>query len=208
MNSSKVFRSCSQKFYQQRSVHQRGVQSYSRTFPSHQPRQPLHQPLICAHTDYNSSSSNSRNGSSVSKNSNNDLKKIPKGPRPPGGSSTLPTLDAAPLMSPTLWIKRTSKASHSIAGPDASKRLFGAQDEVCSWIWNKIEHCDKNDVEKGKVGFMVIGHGVPHQLLQNHVDVAWNLLQEATQMADGHSDANEVVECNFFNETRHLDFDW
>lgn len=201
MNSSKVFRSCSQKFYQQRSIHQRGVQSYSRTFPSQQPRQPLH-------TDYNSSSSNSRNSSSVSKNSNNDSKKIPKGPRPPGGSSTLPTLDAAPLMSPTLWIKRTSKASHSIAGPDASKRLFGAQDEVCSWIWNKIEHCDKNDVEKGKVGFMVIGHGVPHQLLQNHVDVAWNLLQEATQMADGNSDANEVVECNFFNESRHLDFDW
>jgi hypothetical protein len=172
-------------------------------------------------------------------------------PRPPSGSPPLPTIDASPLMIPNIWIKRTSKASHSIAGPDATKRLFTAQHKICSWIWNQMERqaysksgsnssrnsrtnpgsrsghssnsttssiasSDTNTTISTKVsndasffsnhgpqenndgtsnkfreldfqnmkggncnlGFMLVGHGVPYQLLQDHVDCAWNMLNE------------------------------
>lgn len=150
-------------------------------------------------------------------------------PRPPSGSSPLPTIDASPLMNPNVYIKRTSKASHSIAGPDATKRLFSAKDKICSWIWNQILHGDKaaplidtgKDIKTGmyagnvinndsnadetSIGFMVVGHGVPYQLLQDHVDCAWNMLNASTR---GSTEEGEVVECNFYNDTKSLQFDW
>jgi hypothetical protein len=150
-------------------------------------------------------------------------------PRPPSGSSPLPTIDASPLMNPNVYIKRTSKASHSIAGPDATKRLFSAKDKICSWIWNQILHGDKavplidthkdsagNAINNGNdsnaeetetsIGFMVVGHGVPYQLLQDHVDCAWNMLNDASTR--GSTEEGEVMECNFYNDTKSLQFDW
>lgn len=149
-------------------------------------------------------------------------------------------------MNPNVYIKRTSKASHSIAGPDATKRLFTAKDKICSWIWNQIHHTytagdtagngGKHDGDKavslidtGKdtdtgmdagginndsnanadetsIGFMVVGHGVPYQLLQDHVDCAWNMLNDVSTR--GSTEEGEVVECNFYNDTKSLQFDW
>lgn len=176
-------------------------------------------------------------------------------PRPPSGSPPFPTIDASPLMIPNIWIKRTSKASHSIAGPDATKRLFTAQHKICSWIWNQIERrgsmavespslgsnpyqCDVDDRKdnnsnnrsmqlrqmensriKGgsgscSVGFMLVGHGVPYQLLQDHVDCAWKMLNDVSLSSRKTSagkvamaDDAEIVECNFFNDTKELQFE-
>jgi len=181
-------------------------------------------------------------------------------PRPPSGSPPLPTIDASPLMIPNIWIKRTSKASHSIAGPDATKRLFTAQHKICSWIWNQMErqvlsHHTKNNrgsdsdsanigtactsteltnsdrilssdlfreldsrTMKGghcNLGFMLVGHGVPYQLLQDHVDCAWKMLNEIPSSKRkgginvGNSsmvDDGEVVECIFDNDSKQLQF--
>lgn len=65
------------------------------------------------------------------------------------------------------------------------------------------------------VGFMLVGHGVPYQLLQDHVDCAWKMLNEipsstknvrtaGNTMVD---DNGEVVECIFYNDSKRLHFD-
>lgn len=61
--------------------------------------------------------------------------------------------------------------------------------------------------EKGEtsIGFMVVGHGVPYQLLQDHVDCAWNMLNDASTHGD--TEEGEVVECNFYNDTKNRNFD-
>jgi hypothetical protein len=166
-------------------------------------------------------------------------------------------------MIPNIWIKRTSKASHSIAGPDATKRLFTAQHKICSWIWNQMERqafshissnrnsdsgassstglsnnllleqeshdhlssnklfreLDNRSMKGGhcNLGFMLVGHGVPYQLLQDHVDCAWKMLNEIPSSKRNISsivgnsstvDDGEVVECIFDNDSKQLHFQW
>jgi len=56
-----------------------------------------------------------------------------------------------------------------------------------------------------QLGFMLVGHGVPYQLLQDHVDCAWGVLNDngtgGENLVDG-----EIVECNFHNSTGLLNF--
>lgn len=162
-------------------------------------------------------------------------------PRPPGGSATLPTLDASPILAPTVYIKRTSKSAHSIAGPDATKRLLLAQHKICTWIWNQVgllggadDLVDKSDggvgagpggkegfkylQENNPLIFMLVGHGVPYLLFQDHVDCAWEMMNNIAPVSNDSKrgrkgnaskvDDDEIVECSFSSDTGRLDFDW
>ena len=170
-----------------------------------------------------------------SKESESHKRQFPKHrmpPLPPGGSATLPTVDASPILAPSVYIKRTSTAAHSIAGPDATKRLLIAQHKICTWIWNQIglpgddngglhgeesqfrnqdeeaaHSCDDGsslEQEYNHLGFMLVGHGVPYLLFQDHVDCAWDMLNNDS----GAVDDGEVVECSFSSDSGKLHFDW
>lgn len=131
----------------------------------------------------------------------------------PPSHNTLPTLDASPILDPSVYIKKSSKASHTIGGSEAAKRLLKAQHQIRTWIW-------KTNDENEKCEFGLVGTGVPHQLLQDHVDHAWKLLKflsasdvklkgslgDLIQQGQNHKD--EVVECKFRNDKGKLDFAW
>lgn len=133
-------------------------------------------------------------------------------PPPPPNHNTLPTLDASPILDPSVYIKKSSKASHTIGGSEAAKRLLKAQHQIRTWIW-------KTNDEREKCEFGLVGTGVPFQLLQDHVDSAWKLLKHLGTMKDDNFDdlddihqerthKSEVVECKFSNSKGKLDFDW
>lgn len=73
---------------------------------------------------------------------------------------------------------------------------------------NAINNGNDSNAEETEtsIGFMVVGHGVPYQLLQDHVDCAWNMLNDASTR--GSTEEGEVMECNFYNDTKSLQFDW
>jgi len=66
--------------------------------------------------------------------------------------------------------------------------------------------------EYNQLGFMLVGHGVPYLLFQDHVDCAWDMLNGGSNGNGGSSsssvDDGEVVECSFSNDTGKLNFDW
>lgn len=156
------------------------------------------------------------NSHSRSKNRN------PPGP-PNVGPLELPTLDASPFLDSTLYIKKSSKASHTIGGVEATRRLLLGQNEVRSWIWNKEDQLStdlsKNIGKKKRhIEFGLLGHGVPHQLMQHHVDTAWQFLNDLQNLHDmnvirdksdypDEGDEQEVVECEFNNVSGWLKFD-
>lgn len=131
----------------------------------------------------------------------------------PPSHNTLPTLDASPILDPSVYIKKSSKASHTIGGSEAAKRLLKAQHQIRTWIW-------KTNDENEKCEFGLVGTGVPHQLLQDHVDHAWKLLKFLSasdlnckeifggMIQQGQNHTAEVVECNFRNDKGKLDFEW
>lgn len=150
----------------------------------------------------------------TSSDSSNSSKKSRRPPRPPTpGPSELPILDASPFLDSTLYIKKSSKASHTIGGIDATKRLLTGQKQVRSWIWRKDEETCRQGIggrPKG-VEFGLVGHGVPCQLLQDHVDTAWELLNDLERINTPKgttTDEKQVVECDFYNGNGWLDFDW
>lgn len=139
-----------------------------------------------------------------------------------------------------MYIKKTSKSAHSIAGPDATKRLLIAQHKICTWIWNQVgllegsnvdgdgdggvkttypmddESLEDDESENNSLGFMLVGHGVPYLLFQDHVDCAWDMLNNDSirdKKSNGNEsssavDSGEVVECTFSSDTGKLSFDW
>lgn len=174
-------------------------------FPHERPRKILAPLVSHLHTGPRSSNSSRRN-------------KRP--PRPPPGTSDLATLDASPFLDSTLYIKKSSKASHTIGGIEATKRLLAGQNQVRKWIWNQDEE-SRNDFKRQGFGgrekgieFGLVGTGVPYQLLQDHVDTAWQLLNDLKHVEDkssnsmAASEVNEVVECDFYNGSGWLNFDW
>jgi hypothetical protein len=133
-------------------------------------------------------------------------------PPSPPNHNTLPTLDASPILDPSVYIKKSSKASHTIGGSEAAKRLLKAQHQIRTWIW-------KTNDEREKCEFGLVGTGVPFQLLQDHVDSAWKLLKylgtvndstfdDSDDIHHGRKHKAEVVECKFSNGKGKLDFDW
>lgn len=100
---------------------------------------------------------------------------------------------------------------------DASFSSNHGQQESNDGISNKFRELDFQSMKGGNsnLGFMLVGHGVPYQLLQDHVDCAWNMLNEIPSLSkkkDGtvgnsNVDDGEVVECVFHNDSKRLDFD-
>uniref|UniRef100_A0A7S3Q2W7 Uncharacterized protein n=1 Tax=Chaetoceros debilis TaxID=122233 RepID=A0A7S3Q2W7_9STRA len=174
-------------------------------FPHEQPWKVLAPCVSPLHTGSRPSDSNSR---------------YRRPPRPPPGTTDLATLDASPFLDSTLYIKKSSKASHTIGGIEATKRLLAGQNQVRKWIWHRDEEsCNEfkkqgfGGREKG-IEFGLVGTGVPYQLLQDHVDTAWQLLNDLKYVEDkssnstSTSEVNEVVECDFYNGSGWLNFDW
>lgn len=156
---------------------------------------------------------------------------------PSNNNFSLPTIDASPILDPTLFIKKSSKSNHTIAGCDAARRLLNAQHKVRSQIWNGTRGAGGGGHGNGKEGdyglleerreeqehyhvhnqsneyqFGLVGHGVPYQLLQDHVDCAWSMLNQlgSTSARDGGRgyENENVIESIFLNKTGRLDFDW
>ena len=99
-------------------------------------------------------------------------------------------------------MKKYSKSNHKKCGIEASKRLLKAQSKIRKWIWDfdsyidddddddenddvdnddeerdlTTKHNNNNSHDAKSLSFGLIGHGVPFQLFQDHVDVAWGLL--------------------------------
>jgi hypothetical protein len=161
--------------------------------------------------------------SSSNSTTNTTTTRSTRPPRPPT-NTTLPTLDASPILDPTLYIKKSSKSNHTKCGSEASKRLLKAQHKIRKWIWDfdySSPDSGVNDAGQGKekvednlgaksLIFGLVGHGVPFQLLQDHVDVAWKLLdqQQRQQQQQQHKGGSEVVECSFHNGNGELNIDW
>ena len=79
-------------------------------------------------------------------------------------SSTEPILNASAWLDPQKYCIQTSSASTSISGSDASTRLHQGR------LSFQKELCETNS-------FILTGHGVPILLLQDHIDMAYSLLQ-------------------------------
>ena len=72
------------------------------------------------------------------------------------------------------------------------------------------------------LNFALIGHGVPFQLLQDHVDVAWEILNSSNNATHTHhtlsggegnimnivENKSEAVECTFHNGSGDLTMNW
>jgi len=112
-----------------------------------------------------------------------------------GSSSPLPTLDASPLLDPTLYIKKTASSNTLACGTESAKRLLRGQSDIRDWI------LDDGLVVK----FSLKGHGIPFQLLQDHVDCAWGVLEGV-----GYGLGCDIAECSVRNGTApgELGFEW
>jgi len=136
----------------------------------------------------------------------------------PPKSSILPTLDASPLLDPTLFIKKTAPLPRSsrttTAGgsceydediDDGQKRVLSCQNLIRQWIQEGLvlnadeadddgdnDYDDQTYISHNK-RFALVGHGVPMQLLQSCVDSAWAILN----LGDGAVDGGDVEELFF-----------
>lgn len=190
-----------------------------------------------------SSSSSSSTSSSASTTRTTTTTTTTGPPRPPPHPPTLPTLDASPILDPTLYIKKYSKSNHTKCGSEASKRLVQAQNKIRKWIWDfddgggassrsldnnvssgigsSTADADANDNHDSSksLNFVLIGHGVPFQLLQDHVDVAWMILNQLSPIVIGTTSGygsgdemkgggSEAVECSFYRQSGELILDW
>ncbi len=106
--------------------------------------------------------------------------------------------------------------------------------ENCAELEDRSDaEAERNDYDAyNHLGFMLVGHGVPYLLFQDHVDCAWDMLNEFSPDGGGgygsthhpsHEDDSkriasawrgvpvddsEVVECSFSNDDGKLSFEW
>ena len=106
--------------------------------------------------------------------------------------SNLVNLDASPFLDPTLYIKKTALGSTRTCGTEGAKRLVNGQREIRDWI--RME---------GSVQFCLQGHGIPVQLLQDHIDCAWGVLDGV-----GNGLGRDIADCSFRNGKGTLGFEW
>ena len=106
-------------------------------------------------------------------------------------SQTLPTLNAAAILDPRGYCQNSASAATSKSGTDAAKRLLRGKDELINVMKQEL---NKN---RRPSSYLLKGHGIPEQLLQNHLNLADTLLRT-------HRNARLL---SFNNTTGDLSFD-
>jgi len=111
------------------------------------------------------------------------------------GTKMLPMLDASPLMNPTQYcrISGLKGGTASVNGADAAVRLLKGRNALMKTIHENLLH----EIGHSKP-FILKGHGMPSELLQDHIDLADTIL----------SSHQHASTCSFKNVNGHLSFDW
>eukprot|EP00522_Entomoneis_paludosa_P006888 CAMPEP_0172439600 /NCGR_PEP_ID=MMETSP1065-20121228/534_1 /TAXON_ID=265537 /ORGANISM="Amphiprora paludosa, Strain CCMP125" /LENGTH=556 /DNA_ID=CAMNT_0013188303 /DNA_START=30 /DNA_END=1697 /DNA_ORIENTATION=- len=112
--------------------------------------------------------------------------------------NSLPLLNASVLLDTKQYIKNSANASTSRSGTEAARRLLRGRRE---WLQTVRKHAERGldhslglspssslvaaaqassdqHVDQRRAAYRLTGHGVPRQLLQDHVDFAGELLAE------------------------------
>ena len=86
-------------------------------------------------------------------------------------AQTLPTLNASAILDPKGFCQHSASAATSKSGTDAAKRLLRGKYDLLNVM--KLELQNKRRPKS----FLLKGHGIPEQLLQNHLNLADALLK-------------------------------
>jgi hypothetical protein len=89
------------------------------------------------------------------------------------------TFNASPLLDPQQYCKASASFQvnrNSKNGTQAAKSLNHGKQKLVSELQTNIQQYNAKRTKKKNRSFAMIGHGVPKQLLQNHVDMADLLL--------------------------------
>jgi hypothetical protein len=100
-------------------------------------------------------------------------------------TNMLPTFNASILLDPASFCRKSALSSRnsSISGGDATLRLIrgrkAATKTIQTQLMNKgIRTRKGNDPQQSQPkSFVLMGHGVPHQVLKDHVDLADDILK-------------------------------
>lgn len=106
-------------------------------------------------------------------------------------AQTLPTLNASAILDPKGFCHHSASAATSKSGTDAAKRLLRGKFDLLNVM--KLELKNKRRPNS----YLLKGHGIPDQLLQNHINLADTLLKS-------HQNARLLT---FSNPSGELTFD-
>ena len=147
----------------------------------------------------------------------------------------LPILDASPILDPKSFCTQRSASAAggtggvtTVSGGDAAKRLVRARKEVVQLVRGTLLQSNLafsnsrgedrvlgsssgEDVSDGKgKAFGLCGHGVPVQLLRDHLDAALMIFERVGIDESAHpgSVGGRAVKCSFNNFNGNLCFDW
>jgi hypothetical protein len=111
-----------------------------------------------------------------------------------GGSyrlaQTLPTLNASAILDPKGFCHNSASASTTLSGTDAVKRLLRGKGEFLTVVKQELHR------KQRPKSYLLTGHGIPQQLLQNHLNLADSLLK-----------SRQARLLSFNNSFGHLSFD-
>lgn len=136
--------------------------------------------------------------SSINNKKKNSLGKLYRGGTYAQNDIVLPTVNVAALLDPLSYCRKSAfyrGASATNSGGAAAARWLRGKETVLQVLREQV----LNKTSKARPrSYAMVGHGVPSQLLQNHIDMADSLL----------SNSEQAAECSFHNFHGDLQFDW